>query len=99
VASAVTASAQGLIPAIWQGQRGSLLKVLTIDPAGNFSGAFLSSRWAHYDPRTLDASYDVVGDGRTEAPSGRFRFAPKSPQVSGAWSGCRLNRAGSRSEA
>lgn len=40
--STAASSAQGLIPAIWQGQRGSLLKVLTMDPAGNFAGVFIS---------------------------------------------------------
>src|SRR5262245_45260328 len=34
LASAVTASAQGLFPSIWQTQQGALLKVLSVDPAG-----------------------------------------------------------------
>ena len=57
VASAVTASAQGLIPAIWQGQRGSLMKVLTMDPAGNFAGVFLSSPVGPCPA----VPYDIVG--------------------------------------
>ncbi len=32
LASAVTASAQGLFPSIWQTQRGAVLKVLSVDP-------------------------------------------------------------------
>ena len=43
LASAATASAQGLSPSVWQSQRGGLLKVLSVDPAGNFSGVFISS--------------------------------------------------------
>jgi hypothetical protein len=43
LASAVTASAQGLFPSVWQTQRGALLKVLWIDAAGNFTGIFISS--------------------------------------------------------
>ena len=43
LASAATASAQGLFPSVWQTQRGGLLKVLQVDPAGNFSGIFISS--------------------------------------------------------
>ena len=43
VASAVTASAQGLFPSVWIGQGGSILKVLAVDPAGNFSGVFISN--------------------------------------------------------
>jgi len=43
LASAATASAQGLSPSVWQTQRGGLLKVLSVDAAGNFSGIFISS--------------------------------------------------------
>jgi len=44
VASTAASSAQGLSPSVWQGQRGSLLKVLGADPAtGNFTGVFISS--------------------------------------------------------
>src|SRR5262245_44849575 len=43
LASAATASAQGLSPSVWQGQRGGVLKVLSVDPAGNFTGVFISS--------------------------------------------------------
>lgn len=43
LASAATASAQGLFPSVWQSQRGGLLKVLSVDPAGNFTGVFITS--------------------------------------------------------
>jgi hypothetical protein len=43
LASAATASAQGLFPSVWQTQRGGVLKVLSVDPAGNFTGVFISS--------------------------------------------------------
>jgi hypothetical protein len=43
LASAATASAQGLSPSVWQSQRGGVLKVLSVDPAGNFTGVFISS--------------------------------------------------------
>jgi hypothetical protein len=43
LASVATASAQALFPSVWQTQRGGLLKVLQVDPAGNFSGIFISS--------------------------------------------------------
>jgi len=43
VASVVAASAQGLFPSVWQSQRGAILKVLRADPAGNFSGIFITS--------------------------------------------------------
>jgi len=42
LASAASSSAQNLSPSVWQGQRGSLLKVLGADPAsGNFTGVFI----------------------------------------------------------
>jgi hypothetical protein len=43
LASAATASAQGLFPSVWQTQRGAILKVLWVDAAGNFSGVFITS--------------------------------------------------------
>ena len=44
VASTVVSSAQGLLPVIWQSQRGAILKVLSADPAsGNFRGVFISA--------------------------------------------------------
>jgi hypothetical protein len=43
LASVAASSAQGLSPSVWQGQRGSLIKVLGVDPAsGNFTGVFIS---------------------------------------------------------
>ena len=47
LASAAASSAQGLLPSVWQSGRGSLLKVLGVDPAtGNFTGVFISGRRA-----------------------------------------------------
>ena len=43
LASAATASAQGLSPSVWQSQRGAVLKVLWVGAAGNFSGGFITS--------------------------------------------------------
>jgi hypothetical protein len=41
-ASVASSSAQGLAPSVWQGQRGSLLKVLGADPtSGTFTGVFI----------------------------------------------------------
>src|SRR5260370_39817525 len=42
LASAAASSGQGLFPSVWQSQRGALLKVLAVDPAGNFTGVFVS---------------------------------------------------------
>src|SRR6266567_7546 len=42
LASVTASSAQGLFPSVWQSQRGALLKVLAVDPAGNFTGVFVS---------------------------------------------------------
>ena len=42
LASVASSSAQDLSPSVWQGQRGSLLKVLGADSAsGNFTGVFI----------------------------------------------------------
>src|SRR5215831_8170023 len=42
IASTVASLAQSLSPSVWQGQRGSLLKVLGADAAsGNFTGVFI----------------------------------------------------------
>jgi len=43
VASVAVASAQVLVPSVWQSQSGAILKVLWVDPAGNFGGVFISS--------------------------------------------------------
>lgn len=43
LASVATTSAQGLSPSVWQSQRGGVLKMLSVDPAGNFTGVFISS--------------------------------------------------------
>lgn len=44
VASAAACSAQGLLPSVWQGERGAVAKVVTSDPAtGNFTGVYISN--------------------------------------------------------
>jgi hypothetical protein len=42
LASATASSAQGLFPSVWKSERGALLKVLWVDPAGNFTGVLIS---------------------------------------------------------
>jgi hypothetical protein len=81
--SAAASSAQGLIPAVWQGQRGSLLKVLAVDPAGNFAGVFISSPVGPCPA----VPYDVVG--RIRGPQLVF-------QTSRNWTpDCRITTVGS----
>ena len=61
LASVASSSAQNLSPSVWQGQRGSLLKVLGADPAsGNFTGVFIGS------PGGLcpDVPYQLAGQFR-----------------------------------
>jgi hypothetical protein len=44
VASVAASSAQGLIPAVWQGEHGSLMKVVRADSGtGTFDGVFISN--------------------------------------------------------
>jgi hypothetical protein len=81
--SVAASSAQGLIPAVWQGQRGSLLKVLTIDPAGNFAGVFISGPSGPCPA----VPYDAVG--RIQGPRVVF-------QTSRNWTpDCRITTVGS----
>jgi hypothetical protein len=76
--------AQGLQPSVWQGQRGSVLKVLTVDPTtGNFAGVFLSNPVGPCPA----VPYDVVG--HTQGPRVVFR-------TSRNWtSDCRVTTVGS----
>src|SRR5437016_9298496 len=57
LASAAASSAQGLFPSVWQSQRGALLKVLAVDPAGNFTGVFVSGPAG----TCQGVPYDLVG--------------------------------------
>ena len=60
VASVATSSAQGLLPAVWQNQQGSLLKVSASDPAtGRFAGVYIN-----YGGICPGAPYDVAGATR-----------------------------------
>jgi len=62
LASVASSSAQGLSPSVWQGQRGSLLKVLAADAAsGNFTGVFISSPGG---PCPGDVPYELAGQIR-----------------------------------
>ena len=80
--STAASSAQGLIPAIWQGQRGSLMKILTMDPAGNFAGVFISGPTGPCP----GVPYDAVG--RIQGPRVVF-------QTSRNWtSDCRITTVG-----
>jgi hypothetical protein len=84
LASAGASWAQDLLPAVWQGQRGSLLKVLVVDPAtGNFAGVFVSSPVGPCPA----VPYDVVG--RIQGPRVIF-------QTSRNWTtDCRVTTVGS----
>ena len=57
IASVAGSSAQGLFPSAWQSQSGAILKVLRVDPAGNFSGVFISSP----RPPCPAVPYDLAG--------------------------------------
>lgn len=59
--STAVSSAQALLPSVWQGQRGSLMKVLTVDPAGNFAGVFISSPAGPCPAVPYDAVGRVLG--------------------------------------
>jgi hypothetical protein len=62
LASVASSSAQGLSPSVWQGQRGSLLKVLAADAAtGNFTGVFIGSPGG---PCPGDVPYELAGQIR-----------------------------------
>jgi hypothetical protein len=67
LASVTASSAQGLFPSVWQSQRGALLKVLAVDPAGNFTGVFVSGP-AGTCP---GVPYDLVG--RVRGPRVAFQ--------------------------
>jgi hypothetical protein len=61
VASVASASAQGILPTVWQSQRGAILKVLWVDAGGNFKGVFLSNPGGPCPA----VPYDVTGRIRT----------------------------------
>jgi hypothetical protein len=39
---ATTAFAQGLAPSVWKNQRGSVMKILALDPSGAFKGVYIN---------------------------------------------------------
>jgi hypothetical protein len=85
VASAATSSAQGILPSVWKGQQGAVLKVLRADPAtGSFTGVFLSNPSGPCPA----VPYDVSGSMR--AP--RVAFQTSRPwttdcRVTAVWTG------------
>ena len=85
VASAATSSAQGLFPSAWQGQRGSILKVLGVDPAtGNFTGVFISNP----APPCPAVPFDLAG--RARGPRVAFQTSrtwTADCRVTTVWSG------------
>jgi hypothetical protein len=85
VVSTVASSAQGLLPAIWQSQRGAILKVLWADPAtGNFRGVFISAPGGPCP----GVPYDVTG--RKWGPRVTFRTSrtwTSDCRVNAIWSG------------
>ena len=89
IASAAAASAQGLLPSVWQSQRGAILKVLSGDPAtGNFSGIFLSNPAAPCPAVPYNAA------GRIRAPWVHFQTSRTWTPDCGAtaiWSGRLVN--------
>jgi len=85
VASTVASSAQGLLPAIWQSQRGAILKVLWADPAtGNFRGVLISAPGGPCP----GVPYDVTG--RKWGPRVKFQSSrtwTSDCRVTAIWSG------------
>jgi len=84
VASAAAASAQGLSPSVWQSQRGTLLKVLSVDAAGIFSGVFISSPGGPCPA----VPYDLAG--RVRGPRVAFQTSrtwTADCNVNAVWSG------------
>jgi hypothetical protein len=88
VASAATASAQGLLPTVWKSQTGAILKVLRVDAGGNFSGVFLSSPSGPCPA----VPYDVAGRIRTPRVAFQTtRSWTADCRVTAVWSGRLLN--------
>src|SRR4030095_6148305 len=73
LASVTASSAQGLFPSVWQSQRGALLKVLAVDPAGNFTGVFVSGPAGTCPgvPYDLVAAFAVLGSRSRRRGIGR----------------------------
>jgi hypothetical protein len=89
VASAATASAQGLIPAIWRSDRGAILKVLAADSVtGNFGGVFLSN------PSLPCPVVPYNVSGRARGPWISFQTSrnwTRDCSVTAVWSGRRIS--------
>ena len=84
IASADASSAQGLSPSVWRSESGALLRVLRVDPAGTFSGVFLSSPTSPCPA----VPYDLAGGVR--GPRVAFRTSrtwTSDCSVTAVWSG------------
>ena len=84
VASTAASWAQGLLPSVWRSERGTLLKVLSVDPAGNFSGVFISGPSGPCPA----VPYDVAG--RVRGPRIAFQTSRRwttDCRVTATWSG------------
>ena len=88
IASVAGSSAQGLFPSAWQSQSGAILKVLRVDPAGNFGGVFISSP----RPPCPAVPYDLAG--RVRGPLVAFRTSrtwTADCNVTAVWTGRFVN--------
>jgi hypothetical protein len=70
---ATSAFAQGLTPAVWKNQRGSILKVLAVDPSGAFKGVYVNNAVGFHCQGT---PYDV--NGRVRGTRIAFRVVWKN---------------------
>ena len=75
LASVVQCAAQGLpAPSYWQNQRGSIMKILALDPStGNFSGIYINNAVGF---RCQGTPYDL--QGRARGPNVVFRVVWKN---------------------
>jgi hypothetical protein len=85
VASTAASWAQGLVPSVWKGQQGAILKVLNADSAtGNFSGVFISGP----SGPCPGVPYDLAG--RIQGPRAVFQTSrtwTSDCSVTAVWSG------------
>ena len=90
-ASTAAASAQGLVPSVWQGQQGALLKVFAGGPApGSFTGVFISN------PMLPCPAVPYALAGQARGPRVAFQTSrPWTPdcRVTAVWQGRLVNPA------
>jgi hypothetical protein len=90
VASVATASAQRSVFSIWQSDRGAILKVLSIDAAGNFSGVFINGPTG----ACPGVNYDLAGRVNRAQRRAAFRTSrtwTSDCAVTTVWSGRALS--------